>query len=258
MGRRPARVFSLLLGRAEGSIVAREDEGGGSAKIGLPDNRKTISRKHARVTVSVAAAAGHGGGGGGEPASATITDTSTNGVFIDGVKVAKGQAMPLPRGAVVTLGSREPRCATGPPGTRLAAEEDSTLYSFEFDFDAGAGQGQGAAPAAAAPSRFILLDSVEVSSLHCRLIHEAASDTVYLQDGFVDDEGTATGSLNGTFVDGTKMPCGERHLLKNGSSIVVGGHGPKLPVWSCCARSHALKPHVFAFRLERCDPAAQL
>jgi predicted component of type VI protein secretion system len=177
-----------------------------------------------------------------------LYDQSSNGTFVNGVKVHKRKWHTLWENARVTLGG-----PSGPAGT-IIKEEDVGLYTFVVETAEHAPSHLSSATAVAigaerekAPARgavgaaraIVLLQHPEVSRDHATMSYRAESKTWAIRD---------EGSLNGTFVDSKKIAKHVEIQIPVGSEIVIGGQKPQLATGS---KLRVVAPQAFRFVLER-------
>jgi pSer/pThr/pTyr-binding forkhead associated (FHA) protein len=206
---------------------------------GLAISHTMLSRNHCTIFYDQASA------------SFKLRDSSTNGTFIDGLRVgpknAAERAAAVPRrlldGNTVSLGdpsaskqlAQLPEADTGP----FVFVFESTAVSQAAPVTPGAAASTAAASTAAAAasgSQLAIPDpKVQVSRKHCTIAYLPESDTFTVTDH---------GSLNGVFANRKKIQPRSRTPISVGTELVIGGYKPQLPVGS---RLRKLEPWVFAF-----------
>lgn len=187
----PLREGENRIGRAEGEILL---------------SHPSVSRRHALLRI--------------EENRATLEDLgSTNGTFIGGKRIPPHQPVPLHSGDEIRLGdvlltftaegleeavppSEEgSRSAPITPSGAYLEAEDGTRYPIP----------EGVSTLGRRPENQIVIPDPYVSGRHLELLYEGG--IIYLQD---------LNSTNGTFLNDTRVPPGEKVPLSPGDVLTVG------------------------------------
>ncbi len=188
-----------------------------AADVLLPD--KTVSRRHAQVTLD-------------EGGAASVEDLgSTNGTRVGGETLALGQPRLLSDGDPVQFGSVALTLRLPSPSEQDSAgdaepaadEEPSLLLAGARDAEAHLVGVRGTATATVplvpgvttfgrrSENSVVLQGDPYVSGQHAQIIAE--DDTFRLTD---------VGSTNGTLVNGKPLPPNQPHTLANGDEVIIG------------------------------------
>lgn len=227
------------------NMVGRE-----SGEVLLMDS--TVSRRHAQITLS--------------DNEVTVTDlNSTNGTFVDGKRVAPGEAAPVPIGSTLRFGNVSLTLVE--PGAEAPVPSEVTRA---FGPQAEATQvftaGSGAAPGPAQPGITVsrtaqgLAEGGELrplARLHpadgngepvdlypgpATIGRRTSNDVVIAGDPFVsgrhaeivcDDTGcyvTDLNSTNGTVLNGVKLEPGQRVRMEDGDELTIGRRTYRLEI----------------------------
>lgn len=176
-----------------------------------------------------------------------LRDVSTNGVFVDGLRVgptnAAQRALMLPRclhdGNTVSLG--DPKTTKQ---LKQLSEADSGPFVFVFEsMSVAKSPGMPAATSSTREHESITTLQLpdpksQVSRKHATLTYLPESNTFTVTDH---------GSLNGVFANRLKIQPRSSTPVSVGTELVIGGYKPQLPVGS---RLRKLEPWVFAFVIE--------